>query len=250
MNSIFFLIIYRNMINTYNESSLHKSLKTLYTVNLQEYETEAEYENFIVDIKTKEGNVIEIQTTSLSHLIPKIKYFISIKKKITIVFPIVSTKYIQTTKTDKTVTRKKSPKHASIYTSFRELTALAPYLLNRYVFLEILDVTVTEERLSTDVPVQSKNQRRRFKKNWIKTNKILNEIISSQTLHGKKSYISLLPEKLPNEFTSTQFCNICKDKNIKITANDVRLILWVYTKMGLLTREKKEHKKSYTYKFA
>ena len=59
-------------INTYNESSLHNTLKVFYAEKFGG-ETEVEAEGHIYDILCGNGDVIEIQTKNLSKLAGKIK---------------------------------------------------------------------------------------------------------------------------------------------------------------------------------
>ena len=156
-------------INTYNESSLHKTLKTLYASE-NGFQTEVKKDGYIYDILDADGNAIEIQTKNLSKLLPKIKKTIKRGKKITVVHPLAVQKTITLTDTEgKIIAKRKSPKKESIYSLFRELTGLHPVLLDEHFSLEVLLVTITEKRMRTDTDVQSKNGRRRFKKNWLKT---------------------------------------------------------------------------------
>ena len=67
-------------INTYNESSLHKTLKTLYASE-NGFQTEVKKDGYIYDILDAEGNAIEIQTKNLSKLLPKIKKNDKTRKK-------------------------------------------------------------------------------------------------------------------------------------------------------------------------
>lgn len=235
------------IINTLNESALHKALKTLYTANNEGSVTETKYGPYIVDIKTADGDVIEIQTQSLSHLVPKIKYFIEEKKKIRVVYPLITTKYIETHALDGSVKTKKSPSHQNIYTSFKEFTKLTPYLLSRYFFLDVVEVVMVEERKATDVPVQSANGRRRFKKAWVKVGKRPREIGKTQTFHGKKSYKALLPKMEQEWFSPTDYYTALREQGIKLTVAHARLMLWVYSKAGLVTREKVGRKYLYSF---
>lgn len=235
------------MINTFNESSLHRTLKNFYKENNEGSETEVEYGPYIVDIKTKDGNVIEIQTQSLSHLKNKVEYFIGKKKKIRIIFPIVKNKIIETHLLDGSSKASKSPVHKSIYSSFNELTSLAPYLLSPYFYLDTVEVSIIEERHETEDKVQSKNGRRRFKKNWIKTGKRIKEIGEIKSYHGKRSWESLLPKKKIENFFRADFHEALKEEGIKLTADNASLMLWVYVKMGLIEREKQGRK--YIYNF-
>lgn len=256
------------MINTLNETSLHKTLKTIYAMENEGSLTEqtiktslkkakddcvkySNSSNYIFDIVTKEGNVIEIQTGNLGHLLAKSMYLIQEKRKIKVVYPLAKTKYIQTENIDEgTVKKRKSPSSKTIYSVFRELTSLCPVLLNKYFTLEVIEVTFTEERKSGEELLQSKNNRRRFRKNWNKTGKHLDSIDGKIILHGKKSYISLLPksiEKLNESFTVSDLYNAFVDENIKIKKNEVSLIAWIYSHMGLFEFEGKKGR-AYLYK--
>ncbi|MFA6937068.1 MAG: hypothetical protein WCQ67_02425 [Treponema sp.] len=256
------------MINTLNETSLHKTLKTIYSLENEGSLTEqtikkplkktknscikyANTSNYIFDIVTKKGNVIEIQTGNLGHLLAKSMYLIQEKRKIKVVYPLAATKYIQTENIDEgTVKKRKSPASKTIYSVFRELTSLCPVLLDKYFTLEVIEVTLTEERKTGSGLVQSKNNRRRFRKNWNKTGKHLDSIDGKVVLHGKKSYISLLPKSivdLNESFTVSDLHNAFVEQKIKIKRNEVSLIAWVYSHMGLFEFEGKKGR-AYLYK--
>ena len=257
------------MINTLNETSLHKTLKTLYSVQNEGSRTEEKVGQYICDIVTKEGNVIEIQTGSLGHLLAKVMYLISQKKKVTVVYPLPTTKYIETkkqsaenitpgsaaaraiagkaearcgTQTAISPSRRKSPAKKTIYSIFRELTALCPVLLNKYFTLEVLEVTLTEERTTTAEPVQSANKMRRFRKNWVKTGKHLDSINETHVFHGKKAYLDLLPKHIPAPFTVKELEESFHTEGIKIDRTSVQLLVWVYTHAGLMEFVGKENR--------
>ena len=59
------------MINTYNETSLHKFFKEKYAKENKGF-TEVKVQNYICDIFTENSEIIEIQTTSLYKLADKI----------------------------------------------------------------------------------------------------------------------------------------------------------------------------------
>jgi len=248
------------MINTLNETSLHKTLKTLYAVQNDGSRTEEKVGQYICDIVTKEGNVIEIQTGSLGHLLAKVMYLISEKKSVTVVYPLPATKYIETKKQDESPaakarksmaqeaaapvhqSRRKSPAKKTIYSIFRELTALCPALLDKHFTLEVLEVTITEERILLPEPVQSANRMRRFRKNWLKTGKMLDSVGAVHVFHGKKTYLDLLPQKIPDCFTVKELESSFRNEGIKIESDDVRLLVWVYTHCGLMEYVGKENR--------
>ena len=82
------------MINTYNETDLHKFFKEKYATENQGF-TEVKVKNYICDIFTEDSSIIEIQTGSLYKLVPKVQD-LSPDYKIKIVFPFPFEKYIET----------------------------------------------------------------------------------------------------------------------------------------------------------
>lgn len=230
-----------------NESDLHKTLKTLYSVKTNG-KSEVKKDGFIFDILTDENEIIEIQTKNLSKMYKKIEYAIKNKLKIKIVHPvIISTKIITFDQTKNTYTSRKSPKKGCIYDIFKELTKIYTFLLDKNFELDIVYINMIEERIKYKDPIQSKNNKRRYKKNWIKTNKKLDEIIKIETFNSKEKYIELLPQNLQNEFCAADLAKLLKDnKSIpsRISKNS-HLIIWVFNKMNLISHSKKEGKTNY-----
>ncbi len=224
------------MINTYNETALHRSLKNFYLV--QEDGSRAEFNtgHYIADIVRPDGSIVEIQTGSLSHLKPKLTEFLSQKKKVTVVYPLVTLKYIETLHTDLKISKKKSPKKLQLYDMFKELTGIATLLNNKHLYLEVVEVSITEERRQTEVPVQTQNGRRRFKKNWIKTGKRLESIGTIHRFKTKGDWLKLLPPS--KEFTVKECREELLQKGLSLTQEQVSLMLWVYAHAGFLSRTK------------
>lgn len=224
------------MINTYNESSLHKTLKELYALK-ENAQTEVLKNNHIYDVLKSDGTIIEIQTKNLGKLYAKTKDSLNLGLKCTIVHPIATETIIITKDKDgNTLSKRKSPKKNSIYSIFRELTSIYPLLLENNFKLEVLETIITEERIKTETPVQSKNKQRRFKKNWNKTDKKLNEILNTRIFETKNDYLELLPEGHSEEFTTKEIQTLLKqNKNLpKSAANYTSLMVWVFNKMGLI----------------
>ena len=244
-------LLAQEMINTLNETKLHKTLKTLYAQQHEHSQVEAEIGPYIADILTADGSVIEIQTASLAHLLPKVQYCLTARRKITIVHPIAAEKYIETTDSAGTrISRRKSPQKKSLYTSFREYTGFAEVLLNPLVTVEVLEACITEERETTPAPVQSRNGRRRFKKTWIKTGKRLEAIYTTPVLHGRKAYLALLPDSLKEPFTVQQLTEALQREGKKVHTQDTRLLLWVFTKAGLVDVDKTSRPHQYYKKIS
>lgn len=224
------------MINTYNESDLHRTIKKIYSLE-SDSRTEVECNGYIYDIIKQDGSIIEIQTKNLSNLLKKITETLKNGKKIKIVHPVAIIKTIQLIDGNgEKISKRKSSKKESIYSMFNELTKIYPILLNKNFSLDILLTNITEIRKKTLLPVQSKNKRRRFCKNWIKTNKKLDEIIESKTFNSANDYISLIPNDiLPNFTTKTLAESLKHNITLPNTAcTYASIMIWVLVKMELI----------------
>lgn len=231
------------MINTYNESDLHRTLKNLYAL---EYNgrTEVPSGNWICDIVTESGDVIEIQTANISKLTQKTRDLLAADKKVTIVHPLIAEKLIETYAADGSlVSRRKSPKSQTIYAMLRSLTGIYPLLLHKQFTLEVLHVSITEQRRKTAAPVQLANKSRRFLKDWVPQGKKLDSIIKKERFHTKADWLALLPPTLQNNFTVSDLQKAIfarswgKDlskSNRTAAASQARLLVWLFMRMGLL----------------
>ena len=129
-------------INTYNESSLHNTLK-LYYASQYDGQTEVKADGHIYDILCKDGQVIEIQTKSLSKLAPKIKDSLDKGHKVRLVYPLVyRTRIILTSEDGELISKRLSPKKGCIYDILRELTGLTDILLIPDFTLEVIIINM------------------------------------------------------------------------------------------------------------
>lgn len=215
------------MINTYNESDLHNTIKSMY-IKTYGGNTEVETDQYICDVVTGCGDIYEIQTANLSKLFPKIQTLLK-SHKVTLVYPLAEERYIELSdENGGRISKRRSPKRLNIYSIFDELTGLYPLLLNPGFTLEVLSVSIIEHRIRTAEPVQLANKSRRFRKNWIKTGKELNELKGRRTFSKKEDYLSLLPDILPASFTVKELAEAGAGKYAAI-------MLWVLRKMNLVS---------------
>ncbi|GMO61294.1 MAG: hypothetical protein Ta2A_07320 [Treponemataceae bacterium] len=239
-NTFFALCYMVIVINTYNESTLHKMLKELYALETGG-KTEEKIDGKICDVFAAEKNeIIEIQTGTLARLRNKISVLTE-KYAVRLVYPLVTQKTIITyDKAGNTVSKRKSPKKQTIYSMFRELTALYPWLLHKNFTLEVVFVHITEIRRKTEKPVQAANKRRRFLRNWIKSDKILNSIEKKIVFAQKDDYLKLLPPPLLLP-TSEGFSvnDICKTSAEKIKKDEASCMVWVLNKAEIIEVTKK-----------
>ena len=223
------------MINTYKESSLHRTLKELYAAKTGG-KTEVEADGHIYDILTDKDEVIEIQTQNLAKLKEKILDSLEKGRKVKVVHPVIIEKIIRTKDENGNILSvRKSPKEGSVYSIFDEIKGIYNILLLKNFTLEILEINMTEERIKSDQLLQSENRRRRFKKNWNKTNKYLEKILFVHTFKTTRDYLKLLPTTLTEEFTVNDIKEGLKNEKslIKNAPEYSNLIAWTFLKMGL-----------------
>lgn len=224
------------MINTLNESALHKKLKKIYA-NKYHGKTEIESAGKFFDIVCPDGGIIEIQTQNISKLKEKIVFAISKNIKLKIVFPYASEKKIMLyEKSGTLISEKKSPATKNIFDVFRELTGVCTLLLHENISVDALDILLAEKRVQTKEPVQSQNRKRRRKKPWLKFDKELLEIKSVKTFETAHDYLSLLPKNLPRQFSLSDLQTIFAAK--KKQTEKIRIYLWVLVRMEIMKKTK------------
>jgi hypothetical protein len=229
------------MINTYNESSLHKSLKNLYCIE-KNGKTEEKVDHWICDIVAEHDHIIEIQTANISALRKKIIALLNLKKTITVVHPIIVTKYIETySQSGILFSKRKSPKSETVYSVLKQITGIWDLLTKDNFKLELTYITCIEHRIQTETPVQLNNKSRRFYRKWIPVEKKLETIITTQSFTTFKDYTNLLPSTIPDLFTSKELNKAIQDlpelsnlskMNAKKAGNQAALLIWVLLKMG------------------
>jgi hypothetical protein len=225
------------MIEIYNESQLHRTLKTFYAEQT-DGKTEQKIDGKVCDIVTVSGEIIEIQTGNLGKLASKIAHLTQ-NHKLRIVYPLALEKYIETfDENGVLISMHKSPKKCSIYSIFRELTGIYPWLFSENFTLEVLEVTVTEKRVKTPEPVQLPNKSRRFRKNWYKTGKELRTMGTSRIFSNLSDYAALLPDTLPAEFSAN-------DLAASGIGKDAALMIWVAQKLEIIEFTEKKGKSRY-----
>lgn len=233
------------MINTYNESSLHNTLKKLYSLTIQG-NTEQQIDKWICDVIGPDGQIVEIQTGSLAPLYEKTRALLEAGHPVTIVHPIIKTKRIQTIRQDGSIqSTRKSPKSESIYSCLRSITKMYPLLLTPGFILELPEITITESRVLTNAPVQLTNKSRRHLRNWIKTDKKLEEIEKTHRFCTAEDYLALLPVTTGSTFSvpDIQQCFAAMSKPPADARKYTGLLIWLLLHMKLITCIKTEGKK-------
>ncbi|UTC95363.1 hypothetical protein E4N85_06315 [Treponema denticola] len=211
------------MINTYNESDLHKSLKEHFCP--KNGEKEQPLLGSICDILCDGGQVIEIQTSNLSALRVKLEKFLP-SHKVLIIYPIAVDAYIQIINQDgSTRHRRKSPKHGSFFQIFRELSGLYHLIDNKNLSFKL--VYISCEVIKADTGPKTS---RAYRPGII--NKKLIEIHSTEDYKNMNAICKKTLDLLPEEFTNQDIKNIGAKSYASYTS-------WFLSKAGLTSSEGK-----------
>lgn len=176
-------------IGTLGEKSLHLSLKYYFAPDPETHERPLG--NFVADAVTEDG-VVEIQTRSLSRLKPKLEAFLPLCP-VTVVHPVAADKWVCKVSEDgELLSRRKSPRHESVYSAMREIYTLRDYLLHPRFRLCIIAVELEE------YAVQLGKRRRE------KLDRVPLALRALWMFESPEDYAALLPRALPETFTASE----------------------------------------------
>ena len=179
-------------IGTLNERSLHAALKDY--LFQEGDQVEVKLENYVIDLMRGE-TLIEIQTRSFAAICRKLEN-LTPKYKIKLYHPIAARKWIvRVDSDDNFLKRRRSPRKGSVFDTFNELLSLRSVALHPNLELHILMIEV-EEVWKDD----GKGSWR--KKFWSVHDHHLLKVTEDHCLNSAEDYLSLLPEKLPEQFTN------------------------------------------------
>jgi len=168
------------------ERTLHKQLKALYRP--EDGEAEWPVAGSIADLWSPTAGVIEIQTRTLAKLRPKLTSYLEAGLGVTVVHPLAVHRTIVTWNADRTemLSRRKSPKADRVEASFREVGALAAFLLHPRFRLVLALVRETEHRCA-----DGQGSWRRQGKS--KVDRVLEEQVGERVFACREDYAALVP---------------------------------------------------------
>jgi len=212
-------------IGTFNESSLHRTLKFSYAG--RGGKTEAKAGEYIADGIKKDGEYIEVQTGSFAPLQKKVKEIAKLGR-VRIIHPIALVKKIEVYGTDgEFLYRRKSPVKGSKWNIFDALIHAPLLPLIRGVTIEIVMLDITEKRIK-----DGKGSRRR--RGISLHDRELASWHESILFKNKTDYLQFVPFKKGEEFTSSIF-----SKQAGIDKWTASKALYVLTKMNVVKRKGK-----------
>jgi hypothetical protein len=183
-----------------HESSLHAQLKALYLENGSA--TEALVQGFVVDILHSNGDIIEIQTGSLSKLKAKLTALLAMHR-VRIVYPLPVEKQLVVfdARQRRVLYRRRSSRRPLLLDVFGELVSLAPLLAAPGLELEVL--------LTREQEIRRKDGRGSWRRRGITiVDRKLVEIRERVALAGPAGFLALLPEALAGEFTNAELASL------------------------------------------
>jgi len=180
-------------IGELNERSLHRALKARYAV--AGGVTEQAVDGFVADVVAG-GRVVEIHTGNFGPLRRKLPRLLE-RHPVTLVHPVARDRYIVKVSADPTVppTRRRSPKHGSVFQVFPALAGIPALLAHPNLTLEVV-MTVEEE-------VRALNGRGSWRRRgWGILDRRLVDVVETIAVSTMADLFSRLDADLPERFTT------------------------------------------------
>ena len=191
----------KNGIGTLSEKTLHAVLKNYYEPHTDNHEIKVG--GYVADIVGENG-VIEIQTRQFNRLLKKLEAFLEFCD-VTVVYPMPALKYLRwlDLNTGELSERRKSPHKAKIYEVFPELYKIKFTLDNPRFHLCLCMLEVEEIRYLNG---WSKDKKRGSSR----CDRIPVDILDEVHINSVEDFKKLVPENLPQTFTSADYAKACK----------------------------------------
>ena len=183
-------------IGELNERSLHRALKALYAAPGSL--SEQLIEGYVVDVLIGQ-RIVEIHTGSFSPLKRKLPRLLE-SHPVTLVHPIAKDRFIIKQGAQGESTRRKSPKHGSVFGIFSGLTSFPKLVAHPNFTLEAV-ITIEEEVRVPDV------RRNRRRGGWSTIDRRLVEVLETHHIESMGDLFVPLDAHLPAEFTTADLAS-------------------------------------------
>jgi hypothetical protein len=181
-------------IGTLREGPLHASLKRWY--RREGDGVEVPLDGYVIDL-IRDHLLIEVQTRGFSSLKQKVTVLLDRGHRIRVVHPIARDKWTVKLHADgRELSRRRSPRHGVPSDIFAELVSIADLIAHPRLEIEVLMTSEEEYRCRT----ATRSWRR---KGWSVVERRLIEVQESLRLGRPQDLFGLLPEDLPETFTTT-----------------------------------------------
>ena len=225
----------RRQIGTLSEKTVHAVLKNYYEPD--EDKQEIPIEGMFADIFTG-TEIVEIQTRNFDKLREKLNRFLPLFP-VTIVLPIPSVKWLIwiDESTGEITEKRKSPKKGTAYDAFKELYKIKPYLKEENLTIKLIFLELEEYRVLDGWSQDKKRGSHRY-------DRIPQKISDEKIFSCKEDYMQLVPDTLPEQFTSADFA-----KAAKISGKTIMVVMNILHEMEVIKRVGKKGR-SYLYEVA
>ncbi len=225
----------REGIGMQKEKTVHAILKN--TFDPESSHQEIPLGKYIADVFDGE-RVTEIQSANFGALRGKLSAFLK-DYKVTVVYPLPYQKKVIwiDPETGELSTPHKGPK-GSVFQAFKELYRIRPLLTHPNLTVDVMMLEVEEYRVRDGWSADGKRGSHRY-------DRIPLAIYDEYILQNAKDYAALLPETLPEVFTSADLkrCAGSSRKNISWSA-----VLLMMTEQGAVERLPEKKGRSYCYR--
>ncbi|MDE2802590.1 MAG: hypothetical protein OXK21_06895 [Chloroflexota bacterium] len=187
-------------IGELNEGSLHRALKARYTATGSE--TERTIGGYVADVVSG-GRIIEVQTGGFGPLRGKLERLLD-AHPVTLVHPIAHDRYIvRLTDAGAETSRRKSPKHGTLFDVFTALVSIPALLAHPNLTLDVV-MTVEEE-------VRAPTARRSWRRGpWTRVDRRLIDVVETHAIPSMSALFAMLDAALPEQFTTLELAAAMK----------------------------------------
>ena len=199
-------------IGTLGERTLHAALKLYYEPDTDCHEVGVG--RFVADIRNGDG-ITEIQTRGFHLLRAKLEAFLPLGR-VTVVYPLAARKWIYTVdpESGEIISGRKSPRRETPLDILPELCRILPFLQSGNLSFRLPLLEVAEYRRPGG---------RRWKNGTTRLERLPLALFDEVMLGGKSDYYSLLPETLPDLFTTAEFAKAAK-RNRRFAQTALRVL--------------------------
>lgn len=209
-----------NGIGTLSEKTVHSVLKNYIEPDSSYHEIKTG--RYVADIRNTDG-IYEIQTRQFNKLRSKLDAFLP-EYPVTVVYPIPHSKYLRWINEDtgEISPARKSPKTGVFQSVFYELYKIKPYLTHPNFHLLLLLIDLEEYRFLNGY---SKDR----KKGSTRSDRIPTALYASKAIMSKADYKQLIPDGLPEAFTSKDYAKACR-----LSTSNAQLAVNVLSHVGAI----------------
>lgn len=213
-----------NTVGVLNEFSLHSQLKDYYSND--NGLVEQNVENYVIDV-VKGKELIEIQSKNFSQIKFKLLDLLKKEFQVKLVYPLIIEKHY-ITDNQISIKKRKSPKKGNLFDLFNELVYIPSLLLYPNFTLEVLLISVSEERKAI-----TNNFKKRKKYKTI--NRSLMNIKKKFIFNSPQDLLFILPYTLENSFSTKELMLALHTNNYKLVSK----LVYVFKKLFLIEQVSK-----------